>query len=563
MLEKRRATTSFKAKEVKSIILVKDDVLVSRAQAGNEQAFTELVKDYHAFVYAIVSGVLDDLRDTEEVVQDTFINAYRGLAQLENPARFKGWLAEIARNCARDRLRKKKPENVPIDEVRSPSLETSDSADARLIQDEQRELVRRAMMTLSQKDREIARAYYLDGASYDELIRVHGLSYKAISFRLSRAKQKLSERLKHLRTGATTFPTTAVKGSESRGFSTVQIAPMKHLQDNAGQLVAFFPDGKNLAGLNTDNSLKAWDIEYGSKFRTVERVTGHGETISLFRGRTLKVSPEGRFSVISSTFDSTGSEIVTLWDGESKSSFRHETVVVAAALSPDARLLATGGWDETVTLWSVETRKRIRVLSGHKGEIHALAFSSDGRLLASSGAYKWKYLECEDGSTLRRNGPCAIRGDGTGSLYFYASDDSQTDTTAKVWEVNSGRNVATLEHQEIVTEIVFSPDGTRVATASGNKVNTWCTETWKAVKTLDTVEVESIAYSPDGTRLAIGGTSENPMIQICSTDTGQLIAELTGHTSRVESVAFSPDGRLLASGGFDNAIFLWGVETGK
>ena len=96
------------------------------------------MKEYHAFVYAIVSGVLDDLRDAEEVVQDTFVNAYRGLAQLENPARFRGWLAEIARNCARDRLRKHNPENVPIDEVRSPALETSDSADARLIEDEQR-----------------------------------------------------------------------------------------------------------------------------------------------------------------------------------------------------------------------------------------------------------------------------------------------------------------------------------------------------------------------------------------------------------------------------------------
>ena len=157
-------------------------------------------------------------------------------------------------------------------------------------------------------------------------------------------------------------------------------------------------------------------------------------------------------------------------------------MVVAAAVSPDARLLATGGWDEAVTLWSVETRKPIRVLFGHKGEIHALAFSPDGRLLASSGAYRWEYLDGEDGSTLRRNGPCAIRGDGTGSLQFYAADDNQTDTTVKVWEVESGENIATLEHQQIATEIVFSPDGSRIATASGNQVNMWCTETWKAVK---------------------------------------------------------------------------------
>ena len=458
--------------------MIEVNALISRAQSGDDKAFVDLIEAYHAYVYTIVNEIVCNSHDAEDVVQETFVNAYRGLSQLEDRAKFKSWLAEVARNW----LRRRRVDTVPIDEVDVDSLWTSESPSALLIRDEQRELVRRAMMTLSQKDREIARAYYLDGASYDELIRTHGLSYKAISFRLSRAKQILSERLKHLRTGVIAPPTTAVKGSDSRKFSTLQIAPLRHLQDNAGQLVAFFLDGKNLAGLNTDNSFSEWDIENGSKFRTVERVTGHGETISLFQGRTLKVSPEGRYRVITSTFDSTGSEIVTLWNGETTASFRHETVVVAAAVSPDARLLATGGWDEAVTLWSVETRKPIRVLFGHKGEIHALAFSPDGRLLASSGAYRWEYLDGEDGSTLRRNGPCAIRGDGTGSLQFYAADDNQTDTTVKVWEVESGENIATLEHQQIATEIVFSPDGSRIATASGNQVNMWCTETWKAVK---------------------------------------------------------------------------------
>ena len=203
--------------------MAKDDVLISRAQAGDERAFTELVKDYHAFVYAIVSGVLDDLRDAEEVVQDTFINVYRGLPQLEDPARFKGWLAEIARNCARDRLRKRKLETVSIDEVRPYTLETSDSADVRLIRDEQIELIRGAMEALSQKDRDIARAYYLDGASYDELIRTHGLSYKAISFRLSRAKRTLTKRLKHFLSGVFIPPATTLKKIGSGGLTTMKI----------------------------------------------------------------------------------------------------------------------------------------------------------------------------------------------------------------------------------------------------------------------------------------------------------------------------------------------------
>ena len=215
--------------------MAKDNVLISRAQAGDERAFTELVKDYHAFVYAIVGGVLDNLDDVEEVVQDTFVNAYRGLPQLKDTATFKGWLTEIARNCARDRLRKQRPETVPIDEVRSPTLETSDSADADLIRDEQRELIRRAMMTLSQKDREIARAYYLDGASYDELIRTHGLSYKAISFRLSRAKRILTKRLKHLLSGVFLPPATTIKKIGSEGLTAMKIGTVPKI--TAGVIV--------------------------------------------------------------------------------------------------------------------------------------------------------------------------------------------------------------------------------------------------------------------------------------------------------------------------------------
>ena len=209
--------------------MAKDDVLISRAQAGDEQAFTDLVKSYHTFVDAIVSGVLDDLGDVEEVVQDAFINAYRGLPQLKDTASFNGWLAEIARNCTRNWLRKQRVDTVSIDEVSVDTLQTSESPDTQLIRAEQRELMRRAMETLSQKDREIARAYYLDGASYDELIRTHGLSYKAISFRLSRAKRTLTKRLRHLLSGVFVPPATTLKKISSGGLTVMKIGTVSKI----------------------------------------------------------------------------------------------------------------------------------------------------------------------------------------------------------------------------------------------------------------------------------------------------------------------------------------------
>ena len=197
--------------------------LICHAQAGDEDAFAELMRTHYAFVYAIVIGIVNNPNDAEEVVQDAFLNAYRGLAQYEDREKFKNWLAKIARNSARDWLRKPRVNTVPIDEVSTHTFPTTDSPDEQLIRDEQRELIRRAMGTLSQKDREIARAYYLEGASYDELIRTHGLSYKAISFRLSRAKQKLAKRLGHLLTGVFVFPVTTLKQIYSGGLTVMKV----------------------------------------------------------------------------------------------------------------------------------------------------------------------------------------------------------------------------------------------------------------------------------------------------------------------------------------------------
>ncbi len=203
--------------------MANDKVLVSRAQSGDEQAFADLMRAHYAFVYAIVIEIVNNPHDTEEVVQDTFLNAYRGLAQYEEQTKFRSWLATIARNRALNCLREQKMDTVSINEVEEHTLQTPNTLDDQLIRDEQRELIRRAMETLSQKDREIAHSYYFDGASYDELTRTHGLSYKAIAFRLSRAKQRLTQRLQYLLTGLSISPATTLKHIYSGGLTAMKI----------------------------------------------------------------------------------------------------------------------------------------------------------------------------------------------------------------------------------------------------------------------------------------------------------------------------------------------------
>ena len=199
------------------------DTLISRAQAGDEGAFTELMRAHYAFVYAVVIGIVNNPNDAEEVVQDTFLNVYRGLAQYEEQTKLKSWLAKIARNRALNWLREGRIDTVSINEVNEDTLQSTDSPDEQLMRREERELIRRAMETLSKKDRDIARSYYLEGASYDELIRTHGLSYKAISFRLSRAKQKLAKQLGHLLTGVFAFPASTLKQIYSGGLTVMKV----------------------------------------------------------------------------------------------------------------------------------------------------------------------------------------------------------------------------------------------------------------------------------------------------------------------------------------------------
>ena len=77
-----------------------EDNTISRAQSGDEEAFVNLMRAHYAFVYAVVIGIVDNPHDAEEIVQDTFFNAYRSLPGLEDTKKFKTWLAKIARNRA-------------------------------------------------------------------------------------------------------------------------------------------------------------------------------------------------------------------------------------------------------------------------------------------------------------------------------------------------------------------------------------------------------------------------------------------------------------------------------
>jgi WD40 repeat protein len=139
------------------------------------------------------------------------------------------------------------------------------------------------------------------------------------------------------------------------------------------------------------------------------------------------------------------------------------------------------------------------------------------------------------------------------------------DGTARLWDARTGQELLTLKgHTDAVRSVAFSPDGARLATASEDRTaRLWDARTGQELLALQghTGWVYSVAFSPDGTRLATA--SHDQTARLWDGRTGQELLALQGHTGWVSSVAFSPDGARLATASWDGTARLWDARTGQ
>jgi WD40 repeat protein len=305
--------------------------------------------------------------------------------------------------------------------------------------------------------------------------------------------------------------------------------------------VAWSPNGRLVASAGgDDNAVQIWDATTGERLGTY---TGHAERV-----RSVAWSPDSRYvasahTVHDSNFERVLDEKIQVWEAATGQQLAAYTGH-APAWSPDGKRLAlvysldekqlaaaSGMVQDVVLVWDVAKGRLLTTCIGHAESVFTVAWSPDGKRLASGGAggevFVWdaasaKYL----------------------SIYMYSGLNSR-----------------------IITVVAWSPDGRRLASGGpGETVEVWDAATRQTLATYRGHKsmVNAIAWSPDRRRIASGSGLPNYVsmpkdqtVQIWDAAIGEQLFTYQGHSNMVTSVSWSPGGRRLASGSLDGTVQVW------
>ena len=245
----------------------------------------------------------------------------------------------------------------------------------------------------------------------------------------------------------------------------------------------------------------------------------------------------------------------------------HTGEVTAVAISPDGTWLASASWDWSARTWEAATGRERALLTRHTGAVRGVAIAPDSTWIATCG-YE-NSVRIWDVPAGRRR---VVRAGHTGEVTAVAIASDGTwlatagvDMSVRIWDLVAGRPRAVITgHKGAVRAVAIAPDGTWLATSShDSSVRIWdpATGQQRGVITGHTGVVTAVAVAPDGSWLATG--SHDRSVRIWDMPTGQQRTALTGHTEEVTALAIAPDGAWLATAGADRSVRIWDPATGQ
>lgn len=351
--------------------------------------------------------------------------------------------------------------------------------------------------------------------------------------------------------------------------------------------VNFSPDGQKIAGAAADKTAKIWDLE--------------GNLIATFRGHqdfvnSVNFSPDGQFII---TASSDGSAKIWGMQGEEITTLRgHQESVFTAVFSQDGKEVVTGSSDETAKIWQLnnlnKTRvdntsvsinsqgniiaiankdgqitlldsqgKKIREFATKMRSIYSIAFHPDGNQIAITGRNGKVQIWSQKGTMLQEFTASqvpiyslAFNGEGTAII------TGTSEGKVQYWHLGNYRpqliNSWTAD-DNIIYDLVFSPDHQKIATATRGKIKIWDLQgnLLKEIKT-DSFPVYGVSFSPDGEKIAAisrDGTARRWDID------GNLRSEFKIEEDIVYGITFSPDGQEIVIIARDGQKHRWPLET--
>jgi WD40 repeat protein/tRNA A-37 threonylcarbamoyl transferase component Bud32 len=334
----------------------------------------------------------------------------------------------------------------------------------------------------------------------------------------------------------------------------------------------------------------------GWEWRYLKRQCHH-DLFSIFHSRSsrqalsvthIRFGPDGK-TFATACKDGT----VRLWDAATRDELRllggsSNDGIYCLDYDPGGKRLATGGLDGTVRIWDIETGALLQALPRGAETIYALRYAPDGRILASgSGFPPWEFVESMRGKGVIRLWNSAggklvrtLRGHFQNVMGVAFSPDGKTLASVSgswvnvpqvasrpgeliLWSTETGeiRRKST-GHGGPLTGVAYRPDGALIATSSWDRtVKVWDAGTLVLLQSLAGHQdwVLNVAFSPDGGRIA--STGADGAIKVWEVGGGREPYTLRGHTQPVTCVAFSPDGRRLGSTSSDQTIKFWDAAS--